>query len=92
MFENLLGSKNVYFQPPEKSRIQYPCIIYNFSNIKQRHADNAPYSTNKRYRVTYVDKNPDNIIVDKIATLPKCSMDNAMIIDTLYHYEFTLYS
>ena len=31
--EELLGSRNVYYQPPETLKIEYPAIIYSKSRI-----------------------------------------------------------
>ena len=41
--EDILGSRNVYFQPPENLKIKYPAIIYSLNNINLRFADNMPY-------------------------------------------------
>ena len=41
--ETILGSENVYFQPPESYKIEYPCIIYERANIKAIKADNIGY-------------------------------------------------
>ena len=30
--EEVLGSKQVYFQPPESLKLKYPCIVYSRSN------------------------------------------------------------
>ena len=32
----ILGSKNVYFQPPESLKLNYPAIVYSLSNISNR--------------------------------------------------------
>ena len=40
-FCDLLGSRNVYFQPPESVRLVYPCIIYRLGNFNVKHADDT---------------------------------------------------
>lgn len=87
----ILGSQNVYFQPPESLKISYPCIVYQLNNMKQWHADSLPYNTNKSYSVTIIDKNPDTTIPDEIAKLPLCRFDRFYTADNLNHYVFTLY-
>ena len=42
--EELLGSRNVYFQPPESLRMNYPCIRYTRSSGETTFADNKPYT------------------------------------------------
>lgn len=87
-----LGSRNVYFQPPEVVRMKYPCIVYNLSDIRTRHANDAVYTTDKRYDVTLITKDPDNDLIDKMAVVfPLCGFNRSFISDNLYHYVYTLY-
>ena len=74
IFVNILGSRNVYFQPPENVKIQYPAIVYSLSEIRNTFADNSVYSRKKAYDVTVIDKNPDSEIVDKVSELPQLSI------------------
>jgi len=88
---NILGTRNVYFQPPPSVSMKYPAIRYSLSNIENVHADNAVYGTNKSYEITYLTTNPDDEIVDKLNTLPQCGFDRHYVSDNLYHYVFELY-
>lgn len=85
LLRDLLGSDNVYFQPPPNIQMQYPCIIYRRINHSIQYADNAPYKNKKRYQITIVDSNPDSIIPDKIAALPMCLFDRYFATDNLNH-------
>ena len=38
-FENILGSRNVYFQPPASVQMRYPAIVYSRKNIEIRNED-----------------------------------------------------
>lgn len=87
----LLGSGNVYFQPPPTIKIQYPCIIYRREDMYIAHADNRPYANKKRYQVTVVDVDPDSTIHEKLAELPTCSYDRSYSADNLNHDVFNLY-
>ena len=64
--EYVLGSRNVYFQPPESVKINYDAIVYGLSNDYVRHADNRPYLGYDRYDITVISKNPDNNIAKRI--------------------------
>lgn len=55
----ILGSRNVYFQPPESIKLKYPCIIYERYNASQKFANNKTYSFRQGYEITYIDANPD---------------------------------
>lgn len=83
--------KNVYFQPPETSKMQYPCIVYERSTIQTNHADNLSYLNTKRYEVTVIDTDADSEIPDKVLMLPLCSHDRFFAMDYLNHDVFTLF-
>jgi hypothetical protein len=88
---SLLGSSNVYYQPPSSGQIQYPCIIYERDSVDTKHADNKPYSRRKRYKVTVIDANPDSTIPDAIGELPLCSFDRHYKADQLNHDVFNIF-
>lgn len=88
---SLLGSPNVYFQPPSKLSLDYPCIIYKLDDIDNVHANDRKYLRTRRYLVTVVDKNPDTIIPDKILDLPYSSFEDNFVNDNLNHYICSLY-
>lgn len=89
--EELLGSKNVYYQPPESLKMNYPAIVYSKSRIDTRKANNSTYSRNTRYDITVIDKLPDNPVIDKLMELPYCSYDRLYKADNLNHDVLTLY-
>lgn len=91
MLENILGSKNVYYQPPASVQMKYPAIVYSRSRIDNRHADDSVYKQSISYTVTVIDKKPDNNVVFEISKLPKCRFDRHYISDNLNHDTFTLY-
>ena len=90
LLETLLGSGNVYFQPPPGFMLSYPCIVYNRSNIRSKHGDNMPYKLDNQYTVTVIDANPDSVIPGKIANLPRCAFDRHFTSDNLNHDVFSI--
>lgn len=91
LLESLLGSRNVYFQPPPSLKMAYPCIVYERDNILINHAGNQPYRHTKRYSLTVIDRNPDSLIPDKISELPMCSYSTHFTADNLHHDAFSIY-
>lgn len=89
--EALLGSRNVYFQPPATIRMNYPAIVYNLKQIKNTHANNTVFYQDTAYDVVVIDKSPEGTIMRKVSLLPKCSFDTFYVTDNLNHYKFTLY-
>lgn len=88
---DILGTRNVYFQPPESVKMQYPCIVYKRSSVHTRFADNELYMRKKRYTVTIIDKNPDSEIPDKVMSVPMCTFDRHFTADNLNHDVFSIY-
>ena len=89
--EELLGSSNVYYQPPENLKMSYPAIVYSLGNIKRTSADDVAYLQTRCYEIIVIDKKPDNVVIDKILNLPLCDFNRHYVADNLNHYVFTLY-
>ena len=83
--------ENVYFQPPTGYRLIYPCIIYEFTGIEKRRADNRCYTTYGVYSMTYITRDPDDETKLAIAELPMCNMVRSFDSDNLYHYAYKIY-
>lgn len=91
MLIDILGTGNVYFQPPPSVQMVYPCIIYKRDDESTDFADNKPYKRKKRYLITVVDKDPDSEIPDKIGALPFCIYDRFYTADNLNHDVYKLF-
>lgn len=91
--QNLLVgiTPNVYFQPPENLKLQYPCIIYQRDYAQTDFANNGPYKNTKRYQVTVIDQNPDSEIPGKVGLLPMCTYQRFFVADNLNHDVFNLF-
>ena len=91
-FCTILGTRNVYFQPPASVKMQYPAIRYSLRNYDGIFANNSPYVRTPSYEVILIDKNPESEFVDKILQLPYCSFDRPYAKDNLNHWVFTIYN
>lgn len=92
-FHDLLKTitEHVYFQPPPKDQMQYPCILYSRDEASTVYANNELYRHAKRYQVTVVDRDPDSILPDQVERLPYCAFQRAFPADDLNHWVFDLY-
>lgn len=88
---SLLGSNNVYFQPPESMKLVFPCIVYSLDKIDRRSANDEGYIFNHRYQVTYIDYDPDSEVVEKLSKFSKSSFSRYYVSDNLNHYAFSIY-
>ena len=91
VFEEILGSRNVYYNPPASVKMSYPAIVFSRSRIEKKNANNTAYIQNHRYEVTLIDANPDCEYIEVILSLPMCSFDRHFVSDNLHHNTFTLY-
>ena len=91
ILETTLGSGNVYFQPPESFKMNYPCIVYHRNDGLTDFANDVPYNHTIRYTVVVIDKNPDSIIPNKVAMLSRCTFDRHFVKDNLNHDIYQIY-
>ena len=91
ILEELLNSRNVYYQPPGSVKMQYPAIRYSINKIDKRIANDSTYSILRSYELIVIDTKPDNPVIDKLLALPYCAHNTAYKADNLYHDVLTLY-
>lgn len=89
--EELLGSRNVYYQSPATITMKYPAIKYSKTRIDSKSANDAKYLKFKRYEIIVIDSKPDNPVIDKLLDLPMCSFDRHYTSDNLNHDVLTIY-
>ena len=87
----LLGTRCVYFQPPESIEMDYPAIVYGLEDIDKKYANDGVYLSQRKYSVTVIDKDPDSPIVGKVAALPLCGYNRHYEKDNLNHDVFTIF-
>ena len=89
--EELLGSRNVYYKPPETLKLKYPAIEYSKANIEDTYANNSVYSRTPKSTLVVTDTKPDNPVINKLLDLPYCSYSANYKADNLEHDVLTLY-
>lgn len=87
----LIGNRNVYFQPPSTVQMKYPCLVYSLNNVDVRNADDTKYLTKTRYSVTAISRNPDDDLYKRLLELPYSSFDRPYVADNLNHWVITIY-
>ena len=91
-FEELLESKNVYYQPPSSVSMNYDAIRYELSDKDTMYADNRAYRLTNRYDGVVISKNPDCTTPDALINFfEMCSLGKPYTANNLYHFPFTLY-
>lgn len=91
ILEKLLGSKNVYYQPPTNLQMKYDAIRYDLGRIDSRFANDKRYAKMNCYDVILITRLPEPEVLDKILDLPYTSLGKPYKADNLYHYPITIY-
>lgn len=89
---DILGCRNVYFQPPESVKIKYPAIVYQIENIDQKFANDMTYNKDRAYLLMLIHSDPDNDIIEKLLfAFPKIRFDRTYDSDNMHYYVYVLY-
>lgn len=91
LLEEILGTKAVYFQPPDNLTMTYPCIVYHLDYSDNDYADNHAYRRQWRYLVTLISLDPIHPVREQIADLPMCRYSRFYKANHLNHTVFNLY-
>lgn len=91
LLEYILGSRNVYYQPPASLLMEYDAIRYSRSDIDNSFANDSVYMQDIAYDIIVIYEDPDSDLPIKISQLPKCSHVRHYVADNLYHDVFKLY-
>lgn len=89
--EELLESRNVYYQPPENVKMSYPAIRYSKKRPDVKYANDKIYMKTSCYEIIVISKEPDHSVIGKIEELPMCEYDRHYIADNLHHDVLILY-
>lgn len=89
--EEILGSKNVYYQPPNGVKMGYPAIRYSLNDVQKTNADDTAYLKRREYQIIVIDRLPDNPAIDALLDIPYCSYERHYEADNLNHDVLTLY-
>lgn len=87
----LKGDNNVYYQPPESKKMDYPAIRYSKISLFSLRADNSIYHDLDCYEIIVIDLLPDNPIIKELLKLPYCSYERHYVSDNLNHDVLRIY-
>ncbi len=91
LLEELLGSRNVYYMPPESVKMQYDAIRYVKRDIVKDYANDGAYTMRDMYELTVIAKLPDHPVIKKLLSLPYCKYNRHYVADNLNHDVLTIY-
>lgn len=90
--ERLLGSRNVYYNPPATIEMKYDAIRYSLGSPRTNYASNNKHIKMNCYNLIVISRRPDPEVIQKILELPYSSMGGTpYTAENLHHYPITLY-
>lgn len=89
--ESVLGSRNVYFQPPSNIKIKYPAIVYTRLSLDPIRADDGVYKMLTKYEVVLIDFSPNSTVIYQLARFPQARHIRHFEEDNLNHDSFYIY-
>lgn len=89
--ESLLGTRNVYYDPPTNIQMQYDAIRYTKKKPDVKHANDHKYKKLNCYEIIVIARKPDHPVIEKILDLPYSSYDRHYPANNLHHDVITLY-
>lgn len=91
-FEELLESRNVYYNPPESVEMHYDAIRFKRSKINNTFASDTVYvQLPPTFEVMVITRDPDAPIIEKVSKLPRCRFITSYTADNLHHNIFTIH-
>lgn len=90
-FEELLGSRNVYYNPPVNTQMKYDAIRYSKKKPDVKYANNKKYKTMNCYEVIVIARIPDHPVIDLLLELPYSEYDRHYAANNLHHDVLTIY-
>lgn len=89
---SILGSRNVYFQPPESVKLKYDAIVYSVSDRNDIKADDIKYGNRVGYDLTFITLDPDSNIPEKLLkSFSRIRHSRSFTSGNLHHDLFKLY-
>ena len=87
----LLGSRNVYYDPPESVKMHYDAIRYTRKKIDNIFANNSVYKQDYCWEIIAIYRDADSDLPQKLSMRPMCVHDRHYVADNLHHDVFTSY-
>ena len=83
---------NVYFQPPANIQLEYPCVIYNKSDMNDIYGNDGVYIDFQQYKIIVIERDPDSNIPKTMKnSLEHCRITGYYTVDNLHHTTLTIY-
>ena len=91
-FCNILGSRNVYFNPPDNVTMKYDAIKYSLSKLDVKHANNRMYLGTNGYQVITIERKTDSPLRETLLNHFKLiTWERSYVSNNLIHNVYQIY-
>lgn len=87
-----LGSRNVYFNPPEGLQMKFPAIVYKRTIPGAEHADDLNYLNHVAYEVTLIEKETGSTKVFDLLKFKMSKWNRHYVVEGMNHDKLTIYA
>lgn len=90
--KKISGINKVYFNPPEGTKLEYPCLKANLRRRDAVYANNKKYIKDESYVIYFItrDSKTAPAVMDQLEELPFCTFDTSYVKDGLHHYVYKI--
>lgn len=88
------GDARVYMNPAPNTMVSYPCVVITPEKLDIKKADNSPYVTSRRYKITVMArdfKQADALARSIIANFATAASDRSYLNDYIHHEILNVY-
>lgn len=86
----ILGSAEVYMDPPENLKMRYPAIVYTRTDVRQQYADDGVYLCSDKYEIVVVSRTPMHPATTKLLQTARVRFNKHYVVNGLHHDVMTL--
>lgn len=81
----LFPTLKLYFRPPSKIILEYPCIVYDVKKLNANYAANKPYNKGTTYQLTVMTNLPGFADAKKVLDIPNSTHTTSYIVSDIVH-------
>jgi hypothetical protein len=91
LLQAVLPGLPIFFRPPAKDILTYPCIVYTLSDLPANHSNNTAYIIGETYKVTVMYRvGPDILNTKVILSIPGSSLATTYENENIVHDVFNI--
>lgn len=88
--QSIFPTLKLYFRPPSKLLLEYPCVVYDVIEMPTTRANNGLYSVGTTFSVTLMSKIPGIKGIHDMLQVPHARHTRSFVSSDIVHDIFTI--